>query len=61
MSDQEELQELMSQREFRTSLAQDLLNRLAQGEDIIEQLAKAGKVAGHHARQTRSSPLRRPW
>lgn len=43
VSDQE-LQELISQREFTTSLAEDLLNRLAQGEDVIDELAKAGDV-----------------
>ncbi|XP_076043469.1 utx histone demethylase [Oratosquilla oratoria] len=40
VSDQE-LQELISHREFATSLAEDLLNRLAQGEDVIEALNKA--------------------
>lgn len=46
VSDQElqELKELISQREFTTSLAEDLLNRLAQGEDVIDELAKAGDV-----------------
>ncbi|XP_066953112.1 lysine-specific demethylase 6A isoform X3 [Macrobrachium rosenbergii] len=38
------LQELISQKEFTTSLAEDLLNRLAQGEDVIDELAKAGDV-----------------
>ncbi|XP_063850779.1 lysine-specific demethylase 6A-like isoform X3 [Scylla paramamosain] len=46
VSDQElqELKELISQREFTTSLAEDLLNRLAQGEDVIDELTKAGDV-----------------
>lgn len=46
VSDQElqELKELISQKEFTTSLAEDLLNRLAQGEDVIDELAKASDV-----------------
>lgn len=45
VSDQE-LQELISHREFATSLAEDLLNRLAQGEDVITGDPSNGDVGG---------------
>ncbi|KAF2362119.1 JmjC domain [Trinorchestia longiramus] len=43
VSDQE-LQELISQKEFAESFAEDLLNRLAKGENVMDELNKGGEL-----------------